>query len=217
MASGEKSISLTATGVGYSSGSKIPVTSVRSGSTRTWGRSSGPTVRISHPRPSIAGRSAQRAIQPDQGALARCQSDVADLDFLRPRVGSAELGALDELAQDDPHLVFGEGGADAAAYAAAEGNPGVVVGLAFEEALRPALLRVGEEVLAVVQGGDRRHHEAALGQLVAADLGRRLELAGDVDDHRPRPQRLPDRGVEVLILAGVDRLAQLGQHPGRAQ
>ena len=93
-------------------------------------------------------------------ALAGRQGDVADPDLLRLGVGSAEVGALDELAQDRPHLVFGEGGADAAAHAAAEGDPGVVVGLALEEALGPELLRLGEEVLAVVQGGDRRHHEA---------------------------------------------------------
>ena len=79
--------------------------------------------------------------RPPAGARARPgrpwpgQGDVADLDPLRLRVGGAQVGALDELAQDRPHLVFGEGGADAAADAAAEGDPGVVVGLGVEEAL----------------------------------------------------------------------------------
>src|SRR6188472_3789677 len=105
-------------------------------------------------RPSA--RSAQRAIQPDHGALARGEGDVADLCLLRLGVGSAEVGAPDDLAQDDPHLIFGKGSADAAPHAAAEGDPGVVVGLALEEALGAELLGLGEEVLAVVQGGDRR-------------------------------------------------------------
>ena len=61
----------------------------------------------------------------------------------------------------DPHLVFGEGGADAAAHAAAERDPGIPVGLALEEALGPERLRLGEEVLAVMEGGDRRDDEGA--------------------------------------------------------
>ena len=128
--------------------------------------------------------------------------------------GRAEVGALDELAQDDPHLVFGEGGADAAPHAAAERDPGVVVGLFLEEALGPELLRLGEEVLAVVQGGDRRHHEGAGLQLVAADRGRCGQLAGDVDDHRARSQRLFHRRVEVLVLARGD--ATRAASPARA-
>ena len=78
-------------------------------------------------------------------------------------------------------------------------------------------LGVGEEVLAVVQRGDRRHDEGAGGQLVAADARRRGQLARDVDDHRPRPQRLLDRRVEVVVLAGRERLAQRVQRPRGAQ
>jgi len=98
---------------------------------------------------------------------------VPDLDPLGLGVGGAEVGSLDDLPQDDPHLVLGECGSDAAANAAAERDPGVVVGLAVEEALGAELLRFGEEILAVVQGRNRRQDECARGQLVAADLGLR--------------------------------------------
>ena len=42
---------------------------------------------------------------------------------------------VEDLAEDDPHLELGEGGAEAAADAAAEGDPGVGVRLLLEEAL----------------------------------------------------------------------------------
>ena len=77
--------------------------------------------------------------------------------------------------------------------------------------------RLGEEVLAVVERGDRGQDEGAGRQLIAPELDRRGQLAGDVDDHRPRPQRLLDRRVEVLVLAGRQRLAQPLQHPRGAQ
>ena len=48
--------------------------------------------------------------------------------FSGARVGLVELAAGQHLAQDDPHLELGEGGAEAAADAAAEGDPGVGVG-----------------------------------------------------------------------------------------
>ena len=137
------------------------------------------------------------------------------LTFSGSGSGALQLGPLEDRAQHDPHLVFGEGGADAAAHAAAEGDPGVGVGLAVEEALGPELLRLGEEVLAVVQRGDRRQHVGARRQLVAADRERRGQLAGDVDDHRPRAQRLLDRRLEVVVLAGGDRLAQARRAPRR--
>ena len=127
-------------------------------------------------------------------------------------VGGAELGALDDRPQHDPHLVFGEGRADAAPDAAAEGDPGVGVGLGLEEALGPEALGLGEEVLAVVQGGDRRQDEGAAGELVAGDRERAGQLAGDVDDHRSRAQRLLDRRLEVVVLAGGDRAAQAVEH-----
>ena len=86
-------------------------------------------------RPGDRSGLSEPSLQPDPGAAAGGEGDVADLDLLRPRVGGAELGPLEDRAQDDLHLVFGEGGADAAPDAAAEGDPGVVVRLAVEEAL----------------------------------------------------------------------------------
>ncbi len=58
-----------------------------------------------------------------------------------------------------------------------------------------------------MQGGDRRQHVGAAGQLVAADREGRGQLAGDVDDHGSRPQRLFHGGAEVLVLASGKRLA----------
>src|SRR5262245_21438758 len=65
-------------------------------------------------------RLAERPIEANQRAPGRRQGDVSDLHLFRFRVGGAELGPLEDRPQDDPHLVFGEGGADAAPHAAAE-------------------------------------------------------------------------------------------------
>jgi hypothetical protein len=63
-----------------------------------------------------------------------------------------------------------------------------------------------------LEGGDRRQDELARRKVVAADSRRRLQLAGDVDDHRSRPQRLFDGGGQVVLLADGERAAQLRQH-----
>ena len=146
----------------------------------------------------VSVRARQRPLEHDPGPVLRGEGDVADLDLFRGGVGRPQGGTGDEFAEDDPHLELGEGSADAAPDAAAERDPGVGVGFALEEALGPELLRVGVDVLAQVDGGDRRHHEAARGQAVAADRRRRSQPAGDVDDHRPRPQRLFYRRLEVV-------------------
>ena len=71
-------------------------------------------------------------------------------------LGLVQLAAAEHLAQDDPHLELGEGGAEAAADAAAEGDPGVGVGPCLEEALGPEGERLGIDVGAGVGEPDRR-------------------------------------------------------------
>ena len=122
---------------------------------------SGPRRQPTPSPPRTLGRLGERPLEHDPRALRRDHRDVADLDLFGCGVDGTQLGPLDEFAQDRPHLVFGEGGADAAADAAAEGDPGVVVDLAVEEALGAERLRLGEGVLAVVEGGDRREDEGA--------------------------------------------------------
>ena len=71
--------------------------------------------------------------------------------------------ALDQLAQDDLHLELGEGGAEAAADAAAEGDPGVGAGRVVEEALgqEAVRLRVDRRVAVdEVDAGGRRETPA---------------------------------------------------------
>jgi hypothetical protein len=68
---------------------------------------------------------------------------VADDAALRRRVGRPQLRPGDDLAQHHPHLLLGEGGAEAAADAAAEGDPGVVLGALVEEALGAELEGLG--------------------------------------------------------------------------
>src|ERR1044072_1143883 len=69
------------------------------------------------------------AIGHDHGcALLWREGDVAAADLLRRRAGLVQLAAAEDLAQHDPHLELGEGGADAAAGAAGEGNARVGVG-----------------------------------------------------------------------------------------
>ena len=62
------------------------------------------------------------------------------------RVGRADLVALDQLPEDDRHLELGEGGAEAAADAAAEGDPGVGAGRVVEEALGEEAVRFGVDL-----------------------------------------------------------------------
>ena len=71
-------------------------------------------------------------------------------------LGLAQVAAGQHLAQDDPHLELGEGGADAAADAAAEGDPGVGVRAVLEEALGAEGEGLGVEVGAGVGEPDRR-------------------------------------------------------------
>ena len=71
-------------------------------------------------------------------------------------LGLVQLAAGEHLAQHDPHLELGEGAADAAADAAAEGDPGVGVRALLEEALGPEGEGLGVGVGAGVGEPDRR-------------------------------------------------------------
>src|SRR5437763_11396055 len=116
------------------------------------------------------GRRSQRQLEHDPAALAGRQGYVARPDPLRAGIVRPQIGPLDDRLQHHPHLVLGEGRTEAAAYAATERDPRVVVGLAVEEALGAELARLGEEVLAVVQRADRRQDHGLRRQPVAADL-----------------------------------------------
>src|SRR6187397_2637803 len=76
--------------------------------------------------------------------------DVAQPHPLRSRVRRPQVGSREDRAEHDPHLVLGKGGADAAPYTAAEGNPVEATALSLQEPLGPELEWVGVDVLAVV-------------------------------------------------------------------
>ena len=109
--------------------------------------------------------------------------------------------ALDQLLEDDGHLELGEGGAEAAANAAAEGDPGVGAGRGLEEALGEEAVRLGVDLGIAVDEVDAGGDRGAGGQLVAADLDRLGQLADHQHDHRAQPQRLLDRRRQVGLVA----------------
>src|ERR1700761_6324166 len=78
---------------------------------------------------------ARASAEDDLGVVAWGLGDRAAVVRLRRWIGRAEVAALDQLAEDDGHLELGEGGAEAAADAAAEGEPGVGAGRGLDEAL----------------------------------------------------------------------------------
>src|SRR6185503_1742601 len=75
------------------------------------------------------------------GAVARGERHVAAGDALGPAGGGAQVEAAQDLAQHDPHLHLGEGRADTAPDATAEGDPGVGRRRLVEEALRAERIR----------------------------------------------------------------------------
>ena len=111
------------------------------------------------------------------------------------RKGRSEAGragcdpvAFDQLAEDDLHLELGEGGAEAAADAAAEGDPGVGAGRVVEEALGQEALRFRVDLGVAVDQVDAGRDRDAGRQLVAAELDRLGQLA-------ERPARSPGAGA----------------------
>ena len=135
-----------------------------------------------------------------------------------------ESRASGDDGKDFGHLEQRERGAEAAADAAAEGDPGVGARRAVEEALGPEGVRLGVEVFASVQQPNARRHRDAGGQLETGDGHRFEESAVDDREHGAQPQRLPgDReGValpalaEALAMACVWRHAELVSAPGQA-
>ena len=91
---------------------------------------------------------------------------------------------------------------EAAAHAAAEGDPRVGARRLLEEALGAEALRLGVDVGAAVNeidaGRDRTPRPAAGCPPISIGLG---ERGGPRRQHGPQPQRLLDDGVEVLVLA----------------
>ena len=116
------------------------------------------------------------------GVVARGLGDARRKGRARARVGRADLVALDQLLEDDRHLELGEGGAEAAADAAAEGDPGVGAGRVVEEALGQEAVRLGVDLGVAVDEVDAGGDRDAGGQLVAADLDR----LGQAADHERR-------------------------------
>src|ERR1700761_952143 len=78
----------------------------------------------------------------DLGVAARRLGDRAAVVALRRRVGRPQLAPRDQLFEHDRHLLLGEGGAEAAAHAAAERDPGVGAGRRLEEALGTEAIRL---------------------------------------------------------------------------
>ena len=123
---------------------------------------------------------------------------------------AAELRPREYRRDHDLHLELRESGAEAAAHAAAERNPGVGLGRAFEESLGTESLRVRRIQLRVVL-----HEQDRGGQLrsrleqVAAQLGRLGRRAEDLGHHGSHAQRLLDHRVDVV--AALPRLHFGGQ------
>src|SRR4051794_13508349 len=86
----------------------------------------------------------------DEAMLGRTEGDRAPRHPLRARLDRLQLDLLEHGAQYPLHLLFGVAGGEAAAGAAAEGNPGRHRGALGQEALGDELIRVLVDVLAVV-------------------------------------------------------------------
>src|SRR4051795_327596 len=114
--------------------------------------------------------------------------DGAAVGALGGWAGGGYLVAADQLAEDDGHLELGEGGAEAAADAAAEGDPGVGAGRVVEEALGEEPLGFGVDLRVAVDQVDAGDDPGAGRQLVAAELDRLGQLADHDHDHRAQPQ-----------------------------
>src|SRR6185312_16791396 len=91
--------------------------------------------------------------------IARCLCDRAPVHPLGFSSRRSQGAPQDELAQDGLHLELSEGGAEAAPYATAEGDPGVrptrLSSLGLQEALEQELVRARIDVRASVHEVDR--------------------------------------------------------------
>ena len=82
-------------------------------------------------------------LNPDRRAVLGDERDAAQDDGFGVRAQGPQLDPGDHGADHLGHLGLREGGADAAADPAAEGQPGVGLGALVEEALGPELVRLG--------------------------------------------------------------------------
>ncbi len=114
---------------------------------------------------------------------------------------------------------MGQGGADTASDAAAEGQPRVGLGVLFEKSLGPELVRLRVEILAQVHERDRRIDLHAGRKLPAGDRARDGERALGRVDHRAEAQGLLDHRVQVgvVVATSCELLAQASEHAGVAQ
>src|SRR5205085_5557039 len=90
--------------------------------------------------------------------------------WLGPWVGRRKLEASEHGGEHGLHLHDGEGGADAAARPAAEGDERVWRRRALHEPLGPEVLGIGEGVAGGLCEHDRREYECAGGQTMTGDL-----------------------------------------------
>src|SRR5271154_3748618 len=104
------------------------------------------------------------------GALGRDHRDVAMARALGRGIGGEHVGAARDRSQDHALLSHRQGGAEAAADAAAERYPRVGARLHTEEALGAKRKRLGVEVLAMVQQQDADEHRGACGQTPLSEL-----------------------------------------------
>src|SRR4051794_38619477 len=88
----------------------------------------------------------------DAGAVAGGEGDIAAGDAFGVAARGPDVEAAEDLAEHDPHLELRERCADAAAHAAAEGDPRVRRGWVLQEPLGPE--RVGLGVLLRARVGE---------------------------------------------------------------
>ena len=131
--------------------------------------------------------------------------------------GRRDLDPGEHRLEDDVHLEHREAGAEAAAAAAAEGDPGVGARVGIEEALRPEGVGLRIDIRVVMDEVGVRDHVAAglVGPAADLDLADHPARAGDRED-RAAAQRLADRGGHVLVASRVDLRDEPGQNVGRA-
>ena len=128
----------------------------------------------------------------------------------------AQVEAAQDRAEHDAHLHLGEGGAEAAADAAAVRDPGVGRRRLVEEALRAERVRLRVGVRAGVGEPDRgRDVGARPGAWTPSATSSVDEPAAGERDDRAQPQRLGDHRAQVLVAAGVERRASTSRVAGQ--
>jgi len=134
-----------------------------------------------------------------------------------PLGGGAQRHGAQHLGNDDPHLEGGEGGTQAPPDAAAEGKPAERRGRLADEPVRAKRGGVRVEVLASLDEVDVRARDRSGRNGVPADPDGLAHAPIHERDHRPDPQRLHDRGVQVLRRTTVQLTDQAAQHPRMVQ